>query len=307
MFGFLNLFKSKVNTPFGVEAKNLKYKAAEEGFISPFAIRKGDTHSMLPFAKRCGVNEIEFLLQKSVIGDLEIEILKGINKMIFATSMQITEHLSLRGFDVSQKKVQQRLKLLQEKNVIASSKFMTEDSTASFKVYSLFTNGSYILKNRDVKLHQIGFAKTATTEDIKRILATNQLLMKLSLATNIEYMTRQTLWCEHDKNLIVRPQAVFMVGDESYLVECVRGMSEVTLDIREKFQRYDSVLRRYEEVCIPFKSKPTLIVLCESEKDMLEIRDTVKNGSLKKQPVLLCYDHGVFVDVKTAFYDDITM
>lgn len=305
LFGLLNMLKPKAVTPFGTLGNVLRLEESIQMASSPFGMRRGDSHQFLTFNRKTNLGEIDFLVDKKIIGDLEIRLLKAINELIFATSIQLTDIMVSQGYDVLQKKVQQRLRFLFEKGVVHCVCFTAMDSSASFRAYSLNQHGLYILRKLGVKLHQIGYARTATTRDIKRILATNQLLTKINLELPIEYLTRQTLWCDHDDNLIVRPHAIVHTKEESFLIECIRGLNEVTEDMCEKFKRYDQVLERYQEVCVPFSKKPSLIFLTEDVTSMVRVFELTRTTNLRNQLVLYCHDSKVFQNVRDSFYSEV--
>ena len=183
----------KTNTPFGTRPNILKIKEAEQPPVSPFAIRRGDTHLVDVYERRCSISEIDFLMSKGIIGSLEIALIRFLNRLIFATSVQLTDLIVSSGVEVTQKKIQQRIKLLYEKNILNTVRFTSSTGAASYRAYTLSGNGYYILRKIGEKLHQVGFSKTAITSEIKRIRATNQLITKVNNNDPSEFYARKTL------------------------------------------------------------------------------------------------------------------
>ena len=65
--------------------------------LSPFASYVGDTHKLNKPKKNTTKVEADFLLEKGHIGEIEKAILFTINRLVFATSLQITYYLKKSG------------------------------------------------------------------------------------------------------------------------------------------------------------------------------------------------------------------
>ena len=64
--------------------------------LSPFASYRGDNHRINRPKRTTSKSEVDFLLEKGHIGDIEKAILMTINHLLFATSLQITYYLKKR-------------------------------------------------------------------------------------------------------------------------------------------------------------------------------------------------------------------
>ena len=96
-----------------------------------------DTHKLNKPKKNTTKVEADFLLEKGHIGEIEKAILFTINRLVFATSLQITYYLKKSGYQIESKTVARKLTRLKEKSFVRQIEFVSENSISSYKAYYL--------------------------------------------------------------------------------------------------------------------------------------------------------------------------
>lgn len=270
--------------------------------LSPFASYKGDNHKINRPKRTTSKSEVDFLLEKGHIGDIEKMILVAINHLVFATSLQITTYLNKSGISVESKSVARKLTRLKEKSFVKQIEFVSENSTSSYKAYYLGYHGIGLLRALDKKTYSQGYVSEIKTSKIKCLLASNQLLTQV-MNEGIDFKVSKIILNESIRNCIVRPQAILTSNDKTYLIEVVRKTENWREDFLNKFTRYENVIENYSDVNIKFSEKPSLIVQAESYDHMLDIMSIVKEREEDSDMnIIYTYDRILLYDIESAFF-----
>ena len=285
-------------------AVDLKRPIAEytEIKLSPFASYRGDNHKINRPKRTTTKSEVDFLLEKGHIGDVEKMILLAINHLVFATSLQITTYLNKKGYYIESKSVARKLTRLKEKSFIKQIEFVSENSTSSYKAYYLGYHGIGLLRALDKKTYSQGYVSEIKTVKIKCLLASNQLLTQV-MNKDTEFSVSKIILNENIRNCIVRPQAILKCNDKSYLVEVVRKVDGWEEEFLNKLNRYENVIENYKNLNIKFTEKPNLIVQGESYDHMLEIMNMIKNRQEEVNiDIIYTYDRILLYNLEDAFF-----
>ena len=270
--------------------------------LSPFASYKGDNHKINRPKRTTSKSEVDFLLEKGHIGEIEKRILVAINHLVFATSLQITTYLNKTGIIIESKSVARKLTRLKEKSFVKQIEFVSENSTSSYKAYYLGYHGIGLLRALDKKTYSQGYVSEIKTSKIKCLLASNQLLTQV-MDENVDFNVSKIILNENIRNCIVRPQAILNANDKTYLVEVVRKVDNWREDFINKFARYENVIKNYENLNIKFKEKPTLIIQGESYDHMLDIMSIVKEMEEEvNMDIIYTYDRILLYNIEKAFF-----
>ena len=270
--------------------------------LSPFASYKGDNHKINRPKRTTSKSEVDFLLEKGHIGEIEKRILVAINHLVFATSLQITTYLNKTGISIESKSVARKLTRLKEKSFVKQIEFVSENSTSSYKAYYLGYHGIGLLRALDKKTYSQGYVSEIKTSKIKCLLASNQLLTQV-MDENVDFNVSKIILNENIRNCIVRPQAILNANDKTYLVEVVRKVDNWREDFINKFARYENVIKNYENLNIKFKEKPTLIIQGESYDHMLDIMSIVKEMEEEvNMDIIYTYDRILLYNIEKAFF-----
>ena len=270
--------------------------------LSPFASYRGDNHRINRPKRTTSKSEVDFLLEKGHIGEIEKMILFAINNLVFATSLQLTTYLNKNGVNVESKSVARKLTRLKEKSFIKQIEFVSENSTSSYKAYYLGYHGIGLLRALDKKTYSQGYVSEIKTAKIKCLLASNQLLTQVMNSDN-DFKVSKIILNENIRNCIVRPQSILNCNDKTYLIEAVRQTDGWKEEFSNKLARYENVIEHYDNLNVKFSEKPILIVQGESYDHMIEIMNMVKNKSEGvKIDIIYTYDRILLYNLQEAFF-----
>lgn len=270
--------------------------------LSPFASYRGDNHRINRPKRTTSKSEVDFLLEKGHIGEVEKMVLVAINNLVFATSLQITTYLNKKGISIESKSVARKLTRLKEKSFIKQIEFVSENSTSSYKAYYLGYHGIGLLRALDKKTYSQGYVSEIKTAKIKCLLASNQLLTQVMNSDN-DFKVSKIILNENIRNCIVRPQSILNCNDKTYLIEAVRQTDGWKEEFSNKLARYENVIEHYDNLNVKFSEKPILIVQGESYDHMIEIMNMVKNKSEgAKIDIIYTYDRILLYNLQEAFF-----
>ena len=270
--------------------------------LSPFASYRGDNHRINRPKRTTSKSEVDFLLEKGHIGEVEKMVLVAINNLVFATSLQITTYLNKKGISIESKSVARKLTRLKEKSFIKQIEFVSENSTSSYKAYYLGYHGIGLLRALDKKTYSQGYVSEIKTAKIKCLLASNQLLTQVMNSDN-DFKVSKIILNENIRNCIVRPQSILNCNDKTYLIEAVRQTDGWKEEFSHKLARYENVIEHYDNLNVKFSEKPILIVQGESYDHMIEIMNMVKNKSEGvKIDIIYTYDRILLYNLQEAFF-----
>ncbi|MEG0855160.1 MAG: replication-relaxation family protein [Terrisporobacter sp.] len=273
-----------------------------EAKLSPFASYKGDNHKINRPKRTTSKSEVDFLLEKGHVGEIEKMILVAINHLVFATSLQITTYINKTGIKIESKSVARKLTRLKEKSFVKQIEFISENSISSYKAYYLGYHGIGLLRALDRKTYSQGYVSEIKTAKIKCLLASNQLLTQV-MNGEADFKVSKIILNESIRNCIVRPQSILNTNSKSYLVEVVRKTENWKEDFVNKLARYENVIENYETLNIKFKVKPTLIIQGESYDHMIEIMSTTKEREENSNiNIIYTYDRILLYNVEEAFF-----
>ena len=269
--------------------------------LSPFASYRGDNHRINRPKRTTSKSEVDFLLEKGHIGEVEKMVLVAINNLVFATSLQITTYLNKKGISIESTSVARKLTRLKEQRCIKQIEFVSENSTSSYKAYYLGYHGIGLLRALDKKTYSQGYVSEIKTAKIKCLLASNQLLTQVMNSDN-DFKVSKIILNENIRNCIVRPQSILNCNDKTYLIEAVRQTDGWKEEFSNKLARYENVIEHYDNLNVKFSEKPILIVQGESYDHMIEIMNMVKNKSEGvKIDIIYTYDRILLYNLQEAF------
>ena len=284
-----------------VDLKNPSKRYYEKK-LSPFASYKGDNHRINRPKKTTSKSEVDFLLEKGHVGEVEKMILFAINNLVFATSLQITTYLNKTGINIESKSIARKLTRLKEKSFIKQIEFVSESSTSSYKAYYLGYHGIGLLRALDKKTYSQGYVSEIKTAKIKCLLASNQLITQV-MRQGVNFKVSKIILNENIRNCIVRPQSILECDDKSYLIEVIRKIDNWEDEFLNKLARYENVIEHYDNLNINFKEKPTLIVQGESYDHMIEIMNILKSRAEEsKINIIYTYDRILLYNLEEAFF-----
>ena len=263
-FSIFNTSKNNNNTisvlsPLGEPLRKKPLTRMPENRKSPFSIFPGDMHKLVIPPKMTSLDEVDFLLSINYIGEIEKAILTIVNKMYFVTSLQVCQMLNIAGYDVEHRRVQTIIRKLINKSFLKRIEFFSSDnpdSRSSFRAYTLGYHGMGVLRASGEKAKMQGYLSEQPTENIKKTLATNQLLVSVLREKEMSFESLLCLLEENNsREVIIRPRAVMQNETDTYLIECVRCEHDWVEDLLERISRYQKVIDRFAYLNISLKSR----------------------------------------------------
>lgn len=271
---------------------------------SPFSIFPGDTHQLVLPPKMTSLDEVDFLLSINYIGGIEKAILTIVNKMYFVTSLQVSQMLNIAGYEIEHRRVQTIIRKLINKSFLKRIEFFSSDnpdSKSSFRAYTLGYHGMGVLRASGEKARMQGYLSEQPTENIKKTLATNQLLISVLCEKEMSFESLLCLLEENNsREVIIRPRAVMQNEIDTYLIECVRCEHDWVEDLLERISRYQKVIDRFSYLNIFLEKKPVLLILAESYEHMIQIQRLIPESM--DFDIIYSYDTALFYDVHSAFF-----
>lgn len=292
-------------SPIGEKCKAIDLKKAMTPIcdekLSPFASYVGDMHKLNKPKKNTTKVEADFLLEKGHIGEIEKAILFTINRLLFATSLQITFYLKKSGYNIESKTVARKLTRLKEKSFVKQIEFVSQNSISSYKAYYLGYHGTGLLRALDIKTYSQGYVSEIKTFKIKSILAANQLLTQV-MDDELEFDVSKVIVNDNIRGCIVRPQSILKFSDKCFLNEVVRKVPNWQEKLSQKLLRYDTVIENYKNLNVEFNQKPVLIIQGESYEHMFDIMKLYEKNNYENIDIIFTFDRILLYQLENAFF-----
>lgn len=275
--------------------------------VSSFAYYRGDTHKLILSEEVVDSMAIDRLLEQGFIGELENKILGIINDMIYLTVPQLYQVLKYNKLSVGNEELQCILSKLESK-VFLKRLELTNDIAYQrkkpFDVYSLGQHGAGLLKAKGEKVQLQDYTSVIPTAEVKRILATNHLMLAVMSKTQVSFEMQVRLFNRFiNEDEIVYPQAIMKCNGKTYLVECVRRAEGWTKNFMDQVELYDNLFKHYEALNMHFSQKPNIIFLAENYKHMLLLKEMCDDCT--NIPKVFTCDLALEDNVDNAFYNNV--
>ena len=261
--------------------KNL-YTTDDEIFVSksPFSAFENKEDEELVYRGRTSPISMEDIMMNVKCGfvklegdGIDLEILKALNELEYATSRMITIYLNLLGIEVKQKKIHNRLRYLNGKKIISSYEFQSKDEDGNIKSshvpnYFLDRAGAMILNSWDVPCYWDEGDTIKPKHGIKEILARNQLMLTyLVKINNIRYTKIHPMYKLSNGDVFYPDlQIVFDSenGTQYLFFEVIRNFNGWENKLVRMLEQYRSFYKNF----IPSKKIPNIpILIIVSEND----------------------------------------
>ena len=273
------------------------YTADGDIFVSksPFSAFENKEDEELVYRGRTSPISMEHIMMNvksgfvKLEGDgIDLEILKCLNELEYATSRMVTIYLNLIGIDVKQNKVHKRLRYLNKIKILSSYEFQSKDEDGNVRrshvpVYFLDRGGTMILNSWEIPCYWDIGDTIKPKHGIKEILARNQLMLTyLIKIKNIEYTKIQPMYkLSNDERLHPDLQIVFNTD---------KGPQHLFFEIVRTFNGWENkLIRRLEQFKIfyddfkPSKTipnTPILIFVAENDPHSYNILKTIATNQI---------------------------
>ncbi|NBI07646.1 hypothetical protein [Senegalia massiliensis] len=155
---------------------------------SPFSSCENEKKNLVQVNRHCTLKYVEEMIIRGDISGIDFDILQSLYELEFATSRMITQHINLKGIEIPQTKIQNRIKVLRKHLLISSFYCSNGDKALNTKYHCIERWGCKLLNSREISTNNWKpFDSARPLSIMKRILARNQVLLTLqSKLDNIE-------------------------------------------------------------------------------------------------------------------------
>lgn len=259
---------------------------------SPYAAYEDKEEEELVYkGKRQYVN-IENIILQAQIGNLKIrdddnidlEILKTLMELEFATSRMITNYLYIKGFDKHQKEIQKRLIYLSKIKAVSAYEFRSKDKDGNERrshtsIYYLDSGSEFILKSQSIQISKDNLNASLKSKcGIKEALSRNQLMLSyVSHIENIEFTKiSPTYKLAGGENLIPDLLMVFNKDNkkEYFFFEVIRAYSGWQNKMIQKQMQYKQFIEGFNP-SKTIQTVPQLIIVGEDDVHAFDIFKTL--------------------------------
>lgn len=233
--------------------------------VSPFAVYEGEelVHIESPVKGH-------YLL----LNELEEEIIKAIGKFLVLNNFLLQCYLKKLGMEFSSDEMTKTLRCLFYNGYLVKKQFLTNpEKKSGYYIYFLGWRGKEYLYSKGKTVRLQGYMNQCGTVRLKKILAANQLMIKMFDASVFENAhTGQMIVCgipNTPTNHLFRSYG--FLNDENigtYIFEPVRNENQLVEELIEKLKRIDYVLRNPKKCNQMLVTVPTVVIVAESRAQM---------------------------------------
>lgn len=249
---------------------------------SKFILNNGETKVFNGNDKNVSTNYIMSKFNKGEIHELDMEILKFIDKYEFLTNAQLTLLLTMNNIQMpTRKKFLVKLQHLIKERIISSFSILNSEGKFLYNVYCLDRNGRHLLVGQDINCTWSPELNIKPLYYIKQRLAINQLA--LSYSTNFtnfsSYESKVTISGKTKKDRIKLMGGIVKTSNNGkinkYIIDCVRNNSTSLYKLTERLPNYEIIFdEKYKEIYPNY----TLIILAEDKNHILKIYKTIRES-----------------------------
>jgi len=249
---------------------------------SKFIIIDGETKVFNGNDNNVSTNYIMSKFNKGEIHELDIEILKFLDKFEFLTNSQITTLLTINNISMpNRKKFLVKLQQLIKERMISSFSIKNKEGNFLYNVYCLDRNGRHILVGQDIYCTWSPELNIKPLYYIKQKLAINQLLISYMQNFNNfhSYEAKTTLTGKTKKDKIKITGGIVKTSQNGilnkFIIDCVRRNKTSLERFIQRLQNYEIIFdEKYKEMYPNYN----LIVLVEDKQHILEIFQAIQNS-----------------------------
>lgn len=242
------------------------------------------------------------------LSSLQAEIVLATNQLLVVTSRLLTKYLNIKGIEVEQKKVQKQIAYLADNNYLNKFLFCNPDKgiQASYKVYTVGHKGKgFLYSTYNIQTQKVGFLEQCNVAQIKRILASNQLLIDTKLVSRMDFSVAKMV-TDDGFHLLKNKKLFRSIGfcqndDCIKIIEPVRQESTYEKDVMDKLKRIEKTLSS-KKCNIDVNKRITVILMAESYGRMENIMNLVNEKQYKCFDIVYTYDTLIACDEKNKFF-----
>lgn len=237
-------------------------------------------------------------LERGDISELDIQIVCLVAYHKYMTTRQITEYLTLMGYNTKSEKVLSSVRKLWKYQILLISNFTDGVQKAGYLVISLDKSGSQIAQQRRVP--HVPFSPFERVEEpwrIKKDLAAVQIQLAW-LKSGIplsEIVTKETVKGQVEDGSIVRPHlTVQLASGDVLMYEVVRSQPFWEKILSDKLQRYEKTLGNLKETDYFRETEPVLVLCAEDEEHAAKVKELIQKLGISQEYIFYTNDLNLF-------------
>jgi hypothetical protein len=237
---------------------------------SPFAKYEGEEKEFDGRDSGIRIDHIMLKVKKEYVFGVDFDIIEAIYKLQYSTSRMITQYLNLKGINIEQGKVQNRLNFLNRLTIISRYKVVNKESSTNTRIYCLEYMGKRLLQSREIECNWKQTDSGLELSMMKKILARNQVLL-----TYRSRLNNITNYKTEFKNYSFAPDLEISLGEDGKTKEVMwfnvfRSYEGWEEKAEEKIREFKNFIDYFKKnVYVPIK--PTFVIVGEDDKHLFEI------------------------------------
>ena len=267
-----------------------------EATQSPFAMREGE---IKVFDGKDGYVSMNQIINKINIGhitDLHYEILNLVNEFEFITSRQLCQMLDYRGIEYkSQDKLNNKLDQMVKSKILTRYYFSSEEGRGIFKIYCLEKMGKYLLTSREQDCKWQPTDNTKPIAMIKKRLAGNQTIIAYLQKVKAfdSYVAKPSITAKSlGKTFKASGGSVKLTKSNKsieFIFEVIRREEGWQKKLADKLNMYKDFYKNFVPGDSGYSMMPQLILVCEDEKNMVEVFKEIVTKKLEIPEIRLYF------------------
>lgn len=242
------------------------------------------------------LDEVLMKVQRRHILPIDFNILEAISSLEFTTSRMVAQYLNLKGMDIKQEKVSDRLTFLNKYKIISRYRFESDEGISYTRVYFLEKFGRILLNSQGFKPNWKPSDSIRPIHIIKQILVRNDisLLYQEKLKNMDEHILSPKLRLVKSLEEFSPHLQVNISNNQkrhTLLFEIVRSYENCHELLVERLQKY----QEYFEYFTPSSTIPEipqLVIVAEIDPHLASIYKIIVKNKLfiNKKPMLYTTD-----------------
>lgn len=239
---------------------------------------------------------------------LQAEILLTVNRFLVMTSRLVTKYLNLKGITVEQRDVQREMKKLAKNDYLNKYHFVLPDKgrCSEYKFYTVGHKGRGFLYSRyNINAEKVGYLEQCSAKQMKKILASNQLLIETELVNKMNFSVVKMI-VDEGVHIIKNTRLFRALGfcqdkERIMIIEPVRMDDTYIKDILEKLNRIDRTIGS-KKCNIDSSKKITVAIVAESYTRMEALMNCINERDYKNFDIVYTYDTLLVCDEDKKLY-----
>lgn len=253
---------------------------------SPFSAYEGERKKFDGRLNSISLDHIMIKVKREDVFGVDFDILEAVSELEFSTSRMITQYLNLKGINIQQDKVQNRLNFMNRLTLVSRYKIVNDEAETNTRIYCLERVGKYLLLSREIPCSWVATDSARPLPIMKRILARNQVLLTYrSRLGNVGSYAKNPVFKNVVTNKDFKPDLLLILTDAEgvnkpfvfVVTRSYDGFMEKTVNDLAAYCEFVENFSPTPDMLEP----PQLIIVGEDDKHLFEVFKQVLTHKLQ--------------------------